>query len=79
MQTWRTRVEPDGRVVIPAAARRAAGLDVGDTVVVHVADGEIRIMSLQRAISRAQAIVRRYVPDDRSLVDELIAERRGDV
>ena len=31
----------------------------------------------QKAIREAQAIIRRYIPDaDRSLVDELIAERR---
>ncbi len=29
------------------------------------------------AIRRAQAIIRRYIPDDVSLVDELIAERRA--
>jgi AbrB family looped-hinge helix DNA binding protein len=72
----RTKIAAGGRIVIPAAARRAAGLDVGDEVIVRVEDGEIRIMSLQRAISRAQAIVRSYIPADRSLVDELIAERR---
>jgi len=79
MRRWRARIEADEQIAIPTEALREAGLETGDTVVVHVVDGEIRIMSLQRAISRAQAIVRRYVPDDRSLVDELIAERRGDV
>ncbi|HET9015439.1 MAG TPA: AbrB/MazE/SpoVT family DNA-binding domain-containing protein [Thermomicrobiaceae bacterium] len=74
----RTKVAAGGRIVIPAAARRAAGLDVGDEVIVRVEDGEIRIMSLEHAISRAQAIVRRYIPADRSLVDELIAERRAE-
>jgi len=76
MTDTRTRIAAGGRIVIPAAARRAAGLNVGDEVVVRVEDGEIRIMSLRCAISRSQAIVRRYIPAERSLVDELIAERR---
>lgn len=39
----------------------------------QVADEE-----MSRAIRRAQEIVRRYVPQDRSLVDELIRERRAE-
>ena len=31
----------------------------------------------REAIRRAQALVRQYVPEGRSLSDELIAERRG--
>ena len=34
--------------------------------------------ALAQAIRRAQALVRRYVPAGRSLVDELIAERRAE-
>ncbi len=32
--------------------------------------------NLKQAISRAQDLVRRYVPENRSLSDELIRERR---
>ena len=38
--------------------------------------GELRLRSLDHAIAEVQAIVRGFVPDDVSLVDELIAERR---
>ncbi|GAA6616220.1 hypothetical protein NUACC26_020200 [Scytonema sp. NUACC26] len=39
-------------------------------------NGEVRICTLKQAIKRAQEIVRRYVPEGRSLSDELITERR---
>ena len=45
----------------------------------RVVDDEVRITTVEAVVRRAQALVRRYVPADRSLVDELIAERRDDV
>jgi bifunctional DNA-binding transcriptional regulator/antitoxin component of YhaV-PrlF toxin-antitoxin module len=62
--------------VIPAEFRRELGVNTGDEVVMHLEDGELRIVTLERAIRRAQELVRRYVPEGRSLVAELLAERR---
>jgi AbrB family looped-hinge helix DNA binding protein len=67
-----------GKLVIPAAMRRAIGIASGDTVLVDVEDGELRIRSLARAVERAQALVRRRVPAGVSLADELIADRRSE-
>ena len=74
----RTRVSEGGRIVIPAEFREALGLAVGDEVRLRLDDGEIRIFTLEHAIRRAQELVRRYVPEGVSLVDELIAERRAE-
>ena len=76
MQPQRVRIIEGGKLVIPAAMRRELGIATGDTVVVDVADGELRVRSLSTAIARAQAILRRHVPEGVSLVDELIADRR---
>ncbi len=78
MTQVKTRLDRGGRVVIPAEYRRALGLSPGEEVILRLEDGEIRLLSLTQAIRRAQAIVRQYVPDDRSLSDELIAERRAE-
>lgn len=73
------RIAKGGRIVIPGAFRKALGLSVGDDLVMEVKDGELHARSLQAAIRRAQKMVREYIPDDdRSLVDELIAERRAE-
>jgi AbrB family looped-hinge helix DNA binding protein len=72
------RIIEGGKLVIPAAMRRALGIASGDTVLVGIEDGELRIRSLARAVQRAQAIVRRRVPAGVSLADELIAERRSE-
>jgi AbrB family looped-hinge helix DNA binding protein len=72
----RQRMNQNGRVVIPAAFRKALGLKAGDVVVVRLDDDELRITSLKKRIERAQRHARRYVKPGVSLVDELIAERR---
>lgn len=70
------KIAPGGRIVIPGTFRKALGLSVGDDVVVELKDGELRVRSLQAAVRQAQETVRKYIPTpDRSLVDELIAER----
>ena len=74
----RTRLSEGGRIVIPAEFREALGLAVGDEVRLRLDDGEIRIFTLDHAIRQAQELVRRYVPEGVSLVDELIAERRAE-
>jgi AbrB family looped-hinge helix DNA binding protein len=79
MSARQVKVAPGGRIVIPGAFRKALGLSVGDDLVVEMTDGELRVRSLQAAVRRAQEVVRTYIPDpDRSLVDELIAERRAE-
>ena len=77
MPDVRTRVAEGGRIVLPAEYRRALGVRIGDEVILHLENDEVRILTPQEAIRRAQALVRRSVPQDRSLADELIAERRA--
>jgi AbrB family looped-hinge helix DNA binding protein len=75
-QELRTRVNENGRVVIPSAFRKALGIEIGDEVVLRVEDDEIRITTQQRRIQRAQQRARKYLKPGTSLVDELLAERR---
>ena len=72
----RTRVNENGRVVIPASFRKALGINVGDEIVLRIEDDELRITSLIRRLERAQRLVRKHVKPGSSLVDELLAERR---
>ena len=76
MAARRARIAPGGRVVIPAPFRKALGLEEGEPVVVELGDGEVRIRSLRTELRKIQERVRRHVPADRSLADELIRERR---
>lgn len=73
------RLGPDGRVLIPAAFRDALGLSEGDTLIASIDDGELNLLTRRAAVRRAQAIVRQFVPEGVSLVDELIEDRRREV
>ena len=77
MQRHLVRIAQGGRVVIPAEFRKALGVGIGDEMVIELQGDELRLRSRQDAIKRVQAIVRKHIPDEnRSLADELIAERR---
>ena len=79
MSKIKTKMSNSGRVVIPAAYRRELGINPGDDVVLTLEDGEIRLVTAQQAIRRAQKMVRHYVAEDISLSNELIQERRKEV
>ena len=72
----KTIIREGGRLVIPAAYRKALGIKPGDEVLLTLEDGEIRVVSTRQAIARAQTLLRRYIPKGRSLSEELIKERR---
>ncbi len=72
----RVRINHQGRIVIPAECRAAAGLKPGDDLLIEaVGEGELRLRTRRQALKEAQAIVARY-SSGRDLVAELIAERR---
>ncbi len=75
-QEARTRVNENGRIIIPAQFRKALGIEIGDEVVLIVEDNELRITTQQRRIQKARERARRYLKPGVSLASELIAERR---
>jgi antitoxin PrlF len=72
----RTKINQQGRIVIPAECRAAAGIKPGDELLIEaIGEGELRLRTREQALKAAQAIVARY-GSGRDLVAELIAERR---
>lgn len=65
-----------GRTVIPAALREQLGIKDGDQLIWEIRDNELVVTTRVAQLRRAQALIRRYVPEDVALADELIAERR---
>jgi len=76
MQPDHVMMSSNGRLVIPAKVRQQLGMPNGGSFVMRVENGEVRLEPIAQAIARVQALVRRYVPEGVSLVDELSAERR---
>jgi AbrB family looped-hinge helix DNA binding protein len=71
-----TKLSPNGRIVIPIAIREALGLKPGESVVMDIEDGILRIESYHARIRRIQEEFAHFAPQGRSASDELIAERR---
>lgn len=74
----KTIIKEGGRIVIPVAFRKALGIKTGDEVVITLENDEIKVISSRQAVARAQTLVRSYIPEGRSLSDELIRERRNE-
>lgn len=72
------KMSEGGRVVVPVEVRRALGLQEGDTVMIELADGEARLYSRREQLRRAQALIRQYIPEGATVVDEFLAERRAE-
>ncbi len=78
MSTTVVKMGQGGRIVLPAQIRKALGVKTGDDLILSLTDGEVRVFTREQGIRRAQELVRRYFPEERSLSEELIRERRAD-
>lgn len=78
MASRAVKILDGGKLVIPAGFRRALGLNVGDTVILDIADGQLHLRSRTSAVAEARRMMRDLIPNGESLVDELIADRRAE-
>ena len=72
----RVRVDPAGRIVLPATIRKALGIHNGDVLLISVNDRSVRLHTVDVALERVRAIARRKRATDLNIVDQFIAERR---
>ncbi|GAB4280329.1 MAG: hypothetical protein Kow0092_35950 [Deferrisomatales bacterium] len=71
----RVKVAKNGRMVIPAAYRKALRLSDGGEVILRLRDGLLELEPAEQALARAREAVRKYA-GTRDLVEELLRERR---
>ena len=76
MEDVTVSVAENGRLVLPVSLRRRLNIARGGAVVIREEDGRLLLESLDDAIGRAQALVRRFAPNASGVVDEFLAERR---
>ena len=74
----RVRIDQSGRVVVPAAIRRALGIRGEQVLRISVRHGAIRLQTVQAGLEKVRAIARRRGKSSESVVDDFIAERRAE-
>jgi AbrB family looped-hinge helix DNA binding protein len=71
------QVGPQGRLVIPAALRKALNIKPGDRLVAHKV-GESLVLERRETIEKRLWEMFSNIPKEVSLVAELLAERRAE-
>ena len=71
-----SKINQNGRIVIPAAIRRQMGIKAGDSLLMDVEDGILRLETHLARIRRIQREIAQYCKPGPLASDELIAERR---
>lgn len=70
------QVGAQGRLVIPAALRKAFGLEAGDRLIARQ-DGKALVLERPETVMTRLQERFRHIPAEISLVDELISDRRA--
>ena len=77
--SYQAKLIKGGKIVIPAELRREFGFEDGDMLVLEREDSGVVIKSYRQVVSEVQAEFRSMLGDtDRSMVGELLAERRAE-
>lgn len=74
--TSRVRVDSSRRVALPASICRAFNIDAGDELTLKCDEHGLHFITIDQAIREFQEYCSSAIVPGRSVVDELIAERR---
>jgi AbrB family transcriptional regulator, stage V sporulation protein T len=75
--TYSAKVISGGKVVIPAELRRKMGINPGDALIFEEDEaGRVVLKTYRQVVLEVQEDMRRIIPPDVSLVEDLFAERR---
>ena len=78
MKSILARIDPAGRLSIPAQHRKALGLEGGGAVVVALEGKEVRVRAAADVMAELQAETARLLAGPGASVDAFLAERRAE-
>ena len=76
-QTIDVNVASNGRMVLPAAVRKAMGLQGDTKVILTLEDDQVRLSPIGHGVSRAQALYREHAKHARS-TDDFLEDRKAE-
>lgn len=79
MQQQHAKIGEGGRLIIPAAYRKALNLHPGDELIIRLEDGELRIFRQSQAVYHIRdAVKRRATRKISSYTNDFLATRKQD-
>lgn len=79
MLAYKTSIGVNGRIIIPAKIRKEANLSAGQSVIINVENGEVKISSYNAKLKNIQQLVKSYTETKGSLVDKLADLRKEEL
>ena len=76
-KTIDVNVASNGRMVLPAAVRKAMGLQGDTKVILTVEDDQVRLSPIGHGVSRAKALYREHAKHARS-TDDFLDDRKAE-
>lgn len=76
--TVQVNITPNGRMSLPAGIRKRLGLTGGGAVLLEETADGVMLRTVEQAVSRAQAIAKKYAGHPDASVDAFLAGRRAE-
>ena len=76
MEVYAIKVEASGRILIPAAVRKRLHIKKGSEVILTVDDRGVQVGTREQALEEIRRELRKYIPRNRILSQELLTARR---
>ena len=73
------QVAENGRMNLPADVRRALGLNGPGRIILTQDENGVMLTTADQALRRIRALAAPFKPEGRSVVDELLSDRREEV
>ena len=73
---YRTKLSSNGRIMLPAGCRKAMNLSPEEELIIRVVGEEATIFSVRHAVDHAQGLVAQHNKSRKSLVSQLLTDRK---
>jgi len=73
---YKAEVHKAGRITIPIEIREQYQIAEGDVLIIRQENGELKILTVQQALTHARNLVQPYLQSTESSVDSFLAWRR---
>ncbi len=75
----KAKVSKGGKIAIPSACKKALNISDGDELLFNISNNQVIISPVKFTLQKVRRFLKDHNPSNRSLVDELIQERKQEI